>query len=205
MLAQIFKQLCQRYRQDDELADELWFELVSRYSEEGRYYHTLTHLSDLYFLLQELRSNIRVWDTVLFSLFYHDAIYDPLKQDNEERSGDLAARRLRELNVPEETILGCMSMIHATKSHQQALDGGVNLFTDADLAILGQSGERYRSYTSQIRMEYSMYPDAVYNSGRSGVLKHFLSMNRIYKTEAFRERYEDNARLNMKQELISLS
>lgn len=33
--------------------------------------------------------------------------------------------------------------------------------------------------------EYSIYSNVVYNSGRKKVLNHFLTMNRIFKTDFF--------------------
>ncbi len=84
-------------------------------------------------------------------------------------------------------------------------DFETNLFTDADLSILGSDPDTYKVYSKQIRREYSIYPEIIYNPGRKKVLTHFLKMDKIYKTEEFSDRYELNARINIQTELNSLT
>src|SRR5690606_16218856 len=79
-----------------------------------------------------------------------------------------------------------------------------SLLMDLDLAVLGDEPERYEEYARRIRLEYSMYPDIVYNKGRRKVLEHFLSMGRIYQTKPFFESREVQARRNLREELNSL-
>ena len=77
-------------------------------------------------------------------------------------------------------------------------------FTDADLAILGSDYDKYIHYVKSIRKEYKFYPDFVYNPGRKKVLEHFIQMTRIYKTDFFFSRYEEQARKNMNDEIRQL-
>ncbi|GAB5525289.1 MAG: hypothetical protein Roseis2KO_31610 [Roseivirga sp.] len=79
-----------------------------------------------------------------------------------------------------------------------------NYLTDIDLSVLGAAPEVYQNYTVAIRKEYSIYPGFLYKRGRKKVLKHFLEMEHIFKTELFREKYEDRARKNLQAELNSL-
>jgi predicted metal-dependent HD superfamily phosphohydrolase len=143
-------------------------------------------------------------EAILFALFYHDAIYNVLKQDNEEKSALLAERRMKEINVPAEIVSKCVAIIRATKLHEQDEDEDINLFTDADLSVLGSDEAGYKAYAASIRKEYSIYPDLVYNAGRKKVLGHFLGMSSIYKTTFFRGRYEEQARANLQRELEEL-
>jgi len=71
--------------------------------------------------------------------------------------------------------------------------------------VLGADAETYQQYTQQIRKEYGIYPNIVYNPGRKKVLQHFLSMPHIYKTEVFYNRYEKQARVNLAWELNMLN
>ena len=64
------------------------------------------------------------------------------------------------------------------------------MFTDADLAILGKDATTYMNYSHQIRQEYKVYPDFMYNPRRKNVLHHFLQMESIYKTPQFRQQYD---------------
>jgi len=92
MLKRTFFELISRHTSNLELADQLWAELVEQYSNKKRYYHNLTHLENLLIQLKEIKSDIDDWDTVLFSLYYHDVIYNSKSQKNEENSAELAKK-----------------------------------------------------------------------------------------------------------------
>ncbi|MFC3199561.1 hypothetical protein ACFOET_18235 [Parapedobacter deserti] len=52
------------------------------------------------------------------------------------------------------------------------------------------------------KAEYGSSPQ--FDRGRARVLKHFLEMDRIYKTAWFFDRYEEQARKNIAAELQTL-
>jgi predicted metal-dependent HD superfamily phosphohydrolase len=131
-------------------------------------------------------------------------IYNVLNSDNEERSAKLAVARLNELGLPDSKIRKCEQYIIATKSHEASDDTDMNLFTDADLAILGSQPQQYLQYIEQIRQEYKYFPDIVYKPGRKKVLHHFLNMQTIYKTKEFAAKYEQQARANLSMEIEML-
>lgn len=178
-----------------------WKEIDTRYSEPHHHYHNISHLEALASLLLEIKNFTTDRDCVLFTMYYHDVIYDVSRSDNEEQSADLAEKRLREIGFPEKRILSCKSQILSTKGHSQSEDHDTNLFTDADLSILGQSWNVYSKYYKNIRMEYSIYSDKDYSQGRKKVLNYFLNLERIYKTKFFFERFEISARENLTREL----
>lgn len=188
-----------------EVIDELWTEIVQHYSATGRHYHTLDHLDSIVAELIKVKQEINNWLIVVLAIAYHDIVYDVLKNDNEERSADLAYNRLTLLGLSESQKENCRSLILATKTHQLSATDDANLFTDADLAILGAAPEAFANYRGQIREEYKVYPDEIFVPGRIKVLNHFLSMSAIYKTNYFRTRYEEQARKNMIAELKLLS
>ena len=204
MLTDTFLNLVTGFTNDHELANNLWLEIFTKYSEPKRHYHTITHLENLITELKEVKTNIQDWQTTLFAVFYHDVVYKASSSTNEEDSAKLAKQRLTEISYPTDRISKCIEMIMATKNHKDSNDNEINYFTDADLAILGQNPEDYYEYTENIRKEYSIYPDFIYNSGRKKVLQHLLQMDRIYKTEYFYNRYEKQARINGNSELEAL-
>lgn len=199
-----FSNLIQRYTQQTAGIDQYWHEIETAYKGPKRYYHNLTHLEQLFQQLLPLKAEITDWDTLLFSLFYHDIVYKVRRQDNEEKSAELAQERLQALSYPPERIERCVAQIIATKSHTLSSDADTNLFTDADLAVLGQDWPTYHSYAQQVRREYAIYPDLLYKPGRRKVLQHFLDMERIFKTAHFYDLYEQKARTNLSQELAEL-
>ena len=196
--------LASGYTSENELIDTLWKELEKAYCSSGRYYHTLRHIRYMLEKLEEYRADVTDAATLQFSIFYHDIVYSPSRRDNEERSAGKAAERLLTLGVPASTIEKCISQIIATKAHTASPDADTNLLTDIDLAILGEPWPLYQAYTQQVRKEYAVYPDFMYKRGRRKVLEHFLQMKRIYKTEMIYDKYEEQARANLKQELLQL-
>jgi predicted metal-dependent HD superfamily phosphohydrolase len=205
MIQVSFKELIGKFTNNSHLINERWIEIERNYTSKKRHYHTLNHLENLLDLLVNVKNEIKNWDTILFSLYYHDIIYNSLKSDNEEKSAILAGKRMQELSVPQEQIELCKSQILATKAHTKAIDSDTNYFTDADLSILGQSWEMYSLYYKNVRREYSIYPDFLYNPGRKKVLNHFLSMDRIFKTDYFHQQFEVTARKNLTKELEGLT
>jgi predicted metal-dependent HD superfamily phosphohydrolase len=181
--------------------EELWQEIASAYTKRRRYYHTLHHLDNMLGQLEEVRPLIGRWEVVLFSLYYHDIVYNPLRKDNEEKSAELAGQRLVQLGVDAPAIVACREQILATKAHDIRLSPDTNYFTDADLSILGAEAAVYDAYARDVRKEYAIYPDIVYKPGRKKVLEHFLAMKRIYKTDHFFGRLEQKARENLRREL----
>lgn len=204
MLTELFLHLVKKYAKNQDLANDLWLEISTKYSESKRHYHTIAHIETMVADLNEVKNKITDWDTTLLALFYHDIIYKISSNTNEEDSAKLAMKRLSEIGYPEKKIVKCTNMILATKKHEFSDDIDTNYFTDSDLAILGKSSEVYQKYREQIRTEYYIYPDLIYNSGRKKALQHFLQMKKIYKTESFFKKYEKQARINLKNELEQL-
>jgi predicted metal-dependent HD superfamily phosphohydrolase len=200
ILKQAFQQLTAIYNPEVQLIDKLWFEIENSYSHQARYYHTLHHLEHMFSHLSHVRTNIQGWNTILFALFYHDIIYKPTSNLNEEKSAELAEVRFAEIAYPEKQIKKCKRAILATKTHIESADTDINYFTDADLCILGQSWENYLAYAKNVRKEYSIYPDFIYNRGRKKVLNHFLGMKRFFKTDFFFEKFEKKAKENLTTE-----
>ena len=203
-LKEIFSNLLINYTTNSSLINELWDEVEKNYSEKKRHYHTLQHLENLLITLTEVKSEIQNWESILFTLFYHDIIYTALKSDNEENSALLAEKRIQQLSVSNDIIERCKNQILATKSHSKSTDSDTNYFTDADLSVLGQPWEIYSLYYKNVRKEYAIYPDFIYNPGRKKVIQHFLSMNSIYKTDYFYNQFEKVAKENLMKELSYL-
>ncbi|WP_299433089.1 hypothetical protein [uncultured Aquimarina sp.] len=205
MLKDIFVSLLSKYSEDPEYINSLWNEIFKNHNKRNRYYHNLTHLENLYKNLASVKANIKDWDITIFALFYHDYIYNVLKQDNEERSAQQAVDITSSLSIDTGKVNICKEMILATKGHQISENDDINYFTDADLSILGSNWNDYETYYKNVRKEYKYYPDFMYNKGRIKVLKHFINMNRIFKTDYFYTKFEKQAKNNLQQEINLLS
>jgi predicted metal-dependent HD superfamily phosphohydrolase len=200
-LKETFNILVAKYTERPAIADRLWNELESAYMHGSRKYHNLSHLERMLGELSAVKDRIKNRDAVLFALFYHDAVYDPSGNDNEEQSAGLARKRMREIGVMPYTIENCKMAILATKQHFSSDDPDLSYFLDADLSILGADWDTYYQYLLNIREEYQMYPDELYISGRKKILKNFLSAPSIFKTNYFSDRLEQQARENITLEI----
>lgn len=200
-LSEIFIKLCSKYSDNQKLINEYWKEIEKSYSQKSRYYHNLFHLENMITELMLVNDEINDIDSILFSVFYHDVVYKSTSKNNEEKSADIAKIRLQKINLSEDHIEKIYNQILATKSHKESDKIDTNFLLDSDLSILGKNWIEYERYIKQIRKEYSIYPDFLYNPGRKKVLEHFLTYDKIYKTDFFRDLYEKQARENILKEI----
>ncbi|PZR21166.1 MAG: hypothetical protein DI539_08705 [Flavobacterium psychrophilum] len=205
MLKGVFTSLLNKYTSEKSLIETLWDDIEQHYSSPKRHYHNLKHLENMYSQLEACREQISDWDTLLFSLFYHDIIYKVTSKENEEKSALAAIKVLNSIGYPKEKIKLCGEQILATKSHELSTDNDTNLFTDADLSILGSEWNIYLGYSQEVRKEYAIYPDFMYNPGRKKALQHFLDIEYIFKTPLFRGKFENQAKQNIHNEITHLS
>lgn len=200
-LKETFNILVAKYTERPAFAERLWNELELAYTQISRKYHNLSHLERMLGQLSAVKGQIKNWDAILFALFYHDAVYEPSGNDNEEQSAALARKRMREIGVMPYTIENCKIAILATKQHFSSDEPDLGYFLDADLSVLGADWDTYYQYLLQIREEYQQYPDELYISGRKKILENFLSMPSIFKTGYFAKRFEQQARENISLEI----
>jgi len=196
-----FDTLFYTYQKNKGPIKKFWQDVKISYSQPHRYYHTLAHLRNLMAILEAHKIQLMDWEVIQFAIFYHDIVYEVSKNDNEEQSAAWAERVMQSLNIEPKRVERCKRHILATKGHTKSDDYDTNLFTDADLSILGSDPDTYTQYCFAIRKEYSIYPANAYNEGRASVLRKFLEMPTIFKTEAFQNQYENNARINLENEI----
>lgn len=144
--------------------------------------------------------------SVLWAIWYHDAVYDPRAKDNEERSAEWAKRSLTAWGLDGAFVERVVSLIHETK-HTGAAPSSpdVAVLLDADLSVLGADADRYDDYARAIRAEYAFVPDAEYRSGRTAVLQGFLNRPRLYYTDDLFHERDARARANLRREIEALA
>jgi predicted metal-dependent HD superfamily phosphohydrolase len=74
------------------VSDPVRAELVRAHTAPDRHYHDLRHVETLLRLAQDHAFADR--EAVEAAIWFHDAIYDTRRQDNEERSAEFAIERL---------------------------------------------------------------------------------------------------------------
>jgi predicted metal-dependent HD superfamily phosphohydrolase len=183
-------------------------ELIRAYREPHRHYHTLDHISAVLVLLDRHADAGNNRDTLVAAILFHDAVYDPSRQDNEQASASLAAGRLTSLGFPDTLIARVVRCILATRHTEAAStvdDADDALLLDLDLSILAAPASAYRSYALAVRREYAHVPDALYRPGRQRVLQGFLEREHIYRTGRLRSLWEAPARANLAAEIAELA
>jgi predicted metal-dependent HD superfamily phosphohydrolase len=182
-------------------------QLLRRWSEPQRRYHTVRHLAAVLAAVDALAAGGTAADTdvVRLAAWFHDAVYAPDRSENEERSARLAERVLRELGVPEPVRARTARLVRLTVDHDPAPgDADGELLCDADLAVLGGSPQEYASYAAAVREEYAFVPDDAFRAGRAAVLRQLLALPALFRTPAAVSGYEARARANMAAELAAL-
>lgn len=179
--------------------------LAARYREPGRHYHNLAHVQALLRWLDQSRDLAVDPPAIEAAIWFHDAVYDTRRDDNEAASAALAREELQALGWPARAIDKVAVMVLATAGHApDQSDPDTGLFLDLDLSILGQSPATYSSYSQAIRAEYAWVDDARYAAGRRQVLQAFLMRPRIYLTPRLHDAWEAAAISNMREELSQL-
>ncbi|MFM9961172.1 MAG: N-methyl-D-aspartate receptor NMDAR2C subunit [Planctomycetaceae bacterium] len=180
-------------------------DLLDRYRESHRAYHTLQHLRECFDQLATAGQLATRLGEVKLAVWFHDVIYDPRKSDNEERSRDYAQSVLTRADADVGLKSRVENLILATKHTSDVTDSDAKLLVDIDLAILGSDALRFDEYELQVRQEYAWVPTADFRTGRSRILSQFLARPRIFLTDWFFNRFERPARANLQRSLDQLS
>ena len=180
--------------------------LLARWTEPHRRYHNLDHLRAVLDVVDAWAGHADDPDLVRLAAFFHDAVYDPYRSDNEENSADLAVSLLTFCNVPPHALQEVHRLVRLTAGHQVA-DSDTNgmLLADADLAVLARDWPDYVAYADAIRAEYAHVPDDLFRAGRAQVLSGLLALPSLYRIEPLRAQWEERARANIARELSGLS
>ncbi|MFE7853434.1 hypothetical protein [Streptomyces sp. NPDC057403] len=180
--------------------------LLARWQEPQRRYHTLAHLVAVLDHVDTLQEYADDPDAVRLAAWFHDAVYLPDRSENEERSARLAERALPEAGVPDATAAEVARLVRLTVTHDPADDDrDGQVLCDADLAILASPPTAYAAYTAAVREEYHFVPNDAFRAGRADVLRRLLALPRLFRTPYGRERWEATARYNLSGELEILS
>lgn len=216
---------------------EVFDDLVGRHRQPHRHYHSLRHVVWVLRHSRRLEEAIVECATdrydaaaVTATAFFHDAIYDPRADDNEDRSATLAANQLATLGWEAARCAMVGELVRATAGHldggdtdgglvgddgQDGRDDGADdqrvpaaleraVLLDADLAVLGAEPAAYADYANGVRMEYAHLSALQWAAGRGEVLRRLLDRPRLFATAPGRSWWDGNARANLNAELAGL-
>ncbi|MDF1490233.1 HD domain-containing protein [Tessaracoccus caeni] len=181
------------------LPEPVAVDLLSRWAEPHRHYHSTQHLIDglaaLDALGGERLEQIAFW--------FHDAVHTNTTPADEEASA-LIAREALSGWLPSDEVDEVARLVLLTAHHRpEPGDLSGARVSDADLSSLGADWETYRRNAEGIRRELPHITDEQWRLGRSAFLSGFLQRERFYVTPLARDLWEDQARRNLARELSS--
>ena len=149
--------------------------ILSMWNESHRHFHNLDHLNDLIeqinLDLKKKDINHKEYEKLMIVAMFHDIIYDPKKQDNEEKSAEFFLNVCQDKSNSD--IKDINNAILDTKTHSSStkLSELFNLF---DMNIVERSYEELLNWENGIYQEYKSYGDEFYKKGRLDFLNSLL-------------------------------
>ncbi|WP_406090370.1 hypothetical protein [Kitasatospora purpeofusca] len=181
-------------------------ELLRRWSEPQRRYHTVDHLRAVLGHVDTLAEHADDPDAVRLAAWFHDAVYRPDRSENEERSAVLAVRALGGSGLPAARVAEVARLVRLTVTHRpEPGDRDGEVLCDADLAVLGGGPAAYAAYAAAVREEYAFVPEPDFRAGRAAVLRQLLALPALYRTTTAHRRFDAPARANLAAELTELT
>ena len=171
---------------EDEVLDVI-VDVISRYEEPWRHYHSLPHVVAILRALEEnvgseafeKMGELEVARLILMCV-YHDIIYVPGAKVNELLSAQYLQCFAIDNEIPLEQVMPIIRAIKASANHfvrAAELSATEHLFLDADLSILAHPvWETYATYVGDVCSEYEAVgvSSEVFFEGRKAFLRSAL-------------------------------
>ena len=172
--------------------------VINKHQEHHRHYHNTRHLSFCLAQQSQAQSAMDEPDIVELALWFHDAVYLPNASDNEAQSAALFAQLTR--GQLSESLINSVSEIIPATNHQTAPESQSEAYVlDIDLASIGLPWEEFNRDNEALRAEVPRIHDNLYYEGKTAFLSTLLNREKIYYTKYFFDKYEQQARDNIKR------
>lgn len=149
--------------------------LMSLYNEHHRHYHNMNHILNMFNTANDLSYALTEEQTL--AIWFHDAVYDPTKTDNEEKSIELAEEILKNEHCSDYSIGVISQIIADTKLMRPTIpDSEIVL----DLDVFGFTTNDCLKNTELIRREYHQLSNKDWLVGRIRFLTNFLEEKRKF-------------------------
>ncbi len=193
----------------EESRGAFYAKLVEAYKD--RAYHNLSHIGYMLNMLHIYQrhttgsSDLSNLDELVLAIFMHDYVYNPLAVDNEEKSAEALKQIEQSYFHSIANREKIENLILATKHDKPARNDEEALIADLDLSVLGTSSvPAWQWYCHSVRKEYATVSSEDYRTGRIAILEKFLQRPRIFQTEFFYDKFEEQARKNIQGEISRL-
>jgi predicted metal-dependent HD superfamily phosphohydrolase len=187
-------------------------DLLDRWTEPHRRYHSTRHLVEMFWALEDLTDAGELGDDDAalgrVAAWFHDAVYDPaaVPGANETASAALAELMLPRVGCSAAATGAVVDLVRMTADHAVRHDSALHrAFHDADLWILAAPEARFDEYCGQVREEYAAVPEPMFRAARAQILRDLVGASGIYLTDHGRTHWDFLARDNVDRELARLS
>lgn len=142
------------------------------------------------------------------AIAFHDAVYDPLRGDNEARSAALW-RKLAPANLSAWQVAWVSDTIEASGDHLAFTDASTDSarlrlwLLDLDLTPLGEQPAVFARNSRALRQEAAALDEAEWHRRRISFLARFQAAPQIYRSPPLAAIFERQARENIAQVLQS--
>jgi predicted metal-dependent HD superfamily phosphohydrolase len=196
--------------------DELWYQswrslgtrddgqatfemLLSLHNEPTRRVHTAQHLLDCFAMLKRWHKETQFFHQLAMGIWFHDALYDAQRHDNEARSARLASERLSAAKVMPDNVQRIRDLIISTRPGEQLQSREARLLHDIDRAVFGADAETYNRYERHLRYEQLHIGDFIYRRKRIEQLQALLGKSQLYLTDSAQTELQTAATANLKR------
>lgn len=154
----------------------------------NRYYHSIEHVEKMLLGLSKYKPLLSVSEIedLEIAIGFHDAIYDPRRNDNEERSAEEARKFLKAHPesiigqlFPKDRIDSIVKLILATKNHKVSagLSSLEEIIIRLDLQVIDSDFNELIAWEHGIFKEYQFAPIETYIQKRSDFLRQYCENN----------------------------
>ena len=151
-------------------------EIISRYNEAHRYYHTIEHIQDVLNKLKE--KGLEKNDELFLAAVFHDIVYNPKSNTNEEDSADLFLSESKNSSLNGEQKEHIKQLILDTKSHKPTVKFSEK-FIAIDLSVFDGNLGQLIKYEKKIFKEFQFVDYKTYKTKRIEVLNQFNTNGKL--------------------------
>ena len=148
-------------------------------------------------MFEQCKSLVNHADTLELAIWFHDAILDPARRDNEARSTELYLQLSggAQSEVQRQAV---HRLIMSTLHDSEFLDDDDSIYmVDIDLSSFGLPWDEFLRDSRSIRAERSQLSDENYYLNQTRFQRSLLARPRFYLSDFFFDRLETRARTNL--------
>lgn len=186
-------------------------DLLRRMESPGRHYHGLDHLAALWLRHKRYGRGTpfvarRLSRLIACAILFHDAVYDPIRTDNEARSAGLWLKSAP-ADVPGRDVAWVANTIRATADHlaprpaRTLRERARRWMLDLDLTPLGDEPGLFDRNTRALRIEYRHLAEAEWRHRRTAFLHRLQDASGLYHSHPIAAVFASRARRNLSRKV----